>query len=129
MNNTGLTQERLQANFKEFDIEKGTYKDNAENRKKGRVGGKFGGKKDFDSKVIKKNPSQPRKELQQEIEQHEINIQDIDGDIESYEIELEDLSEDQMDTDAEYDITGKIEDLEEDKRNEESFIKEKKEKL
>jgi len=45
MNNTGLTQERLQANFKEFDLIKGKktgyYADTSENRKKGRVGQKY----------------------------------------------------------------------------------------
>jgi hypothetical protein len=44
----GLTTERLQKSFKEFDMLKGVYTDTAENRKKGRVGQKFGSKKEDD---------------------------------------------------------------------------------
>ncbi len=42
---TGLTQENLEKSFKEFDLIKGKktgiYENNAENRKKGRVGQKY----------------------------------------------------------------------------------------
>jgi len=60
---TGLTQERLQGNFKEFDIKKGGkktgfYADTAENRKKGLVGQKYSKDKEDKKKTGKKEVSQ-----------------------------------------------------------------------
>ena len=93
----GLTQESIMSNFKEFDIEKGgkktgVYENNAENRKKGRVGQKYSKDKDKTlehtktindlksqrSKLI--NSSKLYKEIQSKIDKMESQVvRDKDG--------------------------------------------------